>query len=315
MKGNISIVIGSWGSYNECNERALGSKWLDLSDYSDWDEIVEELKKEGFELDGIDEELFIQDVEGIEDRSVNWDYVNPETLFNTLKESGVLDDDYKYKVFCAFLEVRCFDDFEEKLLKMEYDKMERYLRRKKREVVQTEVSGLLAGVVYAESYLSELGSELGKEFAHLDYIAIMNMGGRRISLRTVHDHVDVSEIAAKHGGGGHAKAAGCSLTDTAYKEYVADTFPLAPLREDAKRNQYNVKHSSFGALYHGNKNDAYLLYPKGSEWRIDHNGETIDARFKSFDEGDHYLKRTHAAWLVKDDEFVEYLMKQVQHRG
>ena len=26
--GNISIVIGSWGSYNECNERALGSKGL-----------------------------------------------------------------------------------------------------------------------------------------------------------------------------------------------------------------------------------------------------------------------------------------------
>ena len=115
MNGNISIVIGSWGSYNECNERALGSKWLDLSDYSDWEEIVEELKKEGFELDGIDEELFIQDVEGIEDRSVNWDYVNPETLFNTLKESGVLDDDYKYNVFCAFLEVRSYDDFEEKV--------------------------------------------------------------------------------------------------------------------------------------------------------------------------------------------------------
>ena len=115
MSGNINIVIGSWGSYNECNERALGSKWLDLSDYSDWDEIVEELKKEGFELDGIDEELFIQDVEGIEDRSVNWDYVNPETLFNTLKESGVLDNDYKYKVFCAFIEVRCYDDFEEKV--------------------------------------------------------------------------------------------------------------------------------------------------------------------------------------------------------
>ena len=47
MSGNISIVIGSWGSYNECNERALGSKWLDLSDYEEWDEIVEELKKEG----------------------------------------------------------------------------------------------------------------------------------------------------------------------------------------------------------------------------------------------------------------------------
>jgi hypothetical protein len=59
----IRIVIGSWGSYNECNERALGSRWLDLADYGDWDEIVEELERQGFELDGIDEELFIQDID------------------------------------------------------------------------------------------------------------------------------------------------------------------------------------------------------------------------------------------------------------
>ena len=86
MKNNtISIVIGSWGSYNECNERALGSKWLDLSDYCDWEEIEEELKKQGFELDGIDEELFIQDIEGIEDSSTNWDYMHPERLFNIEK--------------------------------------------------------------------------------------------------------------------------------------------------------------------------------------------------------------------------------------
>ena len=29
----ISIVIGSWGSYNSCNERALGSEWLNLADF------------------------------------------------------------------------------------------------------------------------------------------------------------------------------------------------------------------------------------------------------------------------------------------
>lgn len=113
--GNISIVIGSWGSYNECNERALGSKWLDLSDYSDWDEIVEELKKQGFELDGIDEELFIQDVEGINDSSTNWDYVNPQQLFETLLESGILDDDYKYDVFEAYLEIYSFSDWENRV--------------------------------------------------------------------------------------------------------------------------------------------------------------------------------------------------------
>ena len=109
----IKIVIGSWGSYNECNDRALGSKWLDLSDYNDWEEIEEELKKEGFILNGIDEELFIQDVMRIPDSGINWDYVHPKTLFETLYESGILNDKYKKTVFDAFLEVRSYDDFED----------------------------------------------------------------------------------------------------------------------------------------------------------------------------------------------------------
>lgn len=109
--GNISIVIGSWGSYNECNNRALGSQWLDLSDYSDWEEIEEELKKEGFKLDGIDEELFIQDIEGLPSNCRNWDYTNPKELFELLQESGVLDNDYDYEVLQAYLELRSFDEF------------------------------------------------------------------------------------------------------------------------------------------------------------------------------------------------------------
>ena len=36
----IQMIIGSWGSYNACNERALGSKWLNLSDYEDWSKNV-----------------------------------------------------------------------------------------------------------------------------------------------------------------------------------------------------------------------------------------------------------------------------------
>lgn len=108
----IKIVIGSWGSYNECNERALGSKWLTLSDYCDWEEIVEELTKEGFELNGIDEELFIQDVDNFPSDATNWDYIHPETFFNLLYESDVLNDSYKYDVLMAFLEVRDFGDFQ-----------------------------------------------------------------------------------------------------------------------------------------------------------------------------------------------------------
>ncbi len=109
---DIKIVIGSWGSYNECNNRALGSKWLDLSNYNDWEDIEEELKKQGFKLNGIDEELFIQDVEGLPSNCCNWDYMNPKRLFEILSESDVLYNDYKYEVLQAFLEIKNFSDFE-----------------------------------------------------------------------------------------------------------------------------------------------------------------------------------------------------------
>ena len=109
ISNEIKIVIGSWGSYNECNERAYGSKWLDLADYSDWDEIEEELKAEGFELDGMDEELFIQDVDNFPSGAANWDYVNPQDFFELLLEADVLDNPGKYDVMMAFIEVRGYD--------------------------------------------------------------------------------------------------------------------------------------------------------------------------------------------------------------
>ena len=111
----IKIVIGSWGSYNECNERALGSKWLDLDDYESWEDVEEELKKQGFELNGIDEELFIQDIEGIDTKDLNCDYTHPKYLFELIKESGILDNSYSYETMEAFLEIRSFNEFEERV--------------------------------------------------------------------------------------------------------------------------------------------------------------------------------------------------------
>src|SRR5699024_4853363 len=74
-----------------------------------------------------------------------------------------------------------FEPFEQKLLAMEDTKVDRYVRKKRRQIVQTEIDGYYTGVVYAESYLSELGNELGKEYPHLDYIAMLNIGAKRIS--------------------------------------------------------------------------------------------------------------------------------------
>lgn len=202
-----------------------------------------------------------------------------------------------------------FDEFEKKILDMEEDKIERYIRRKRRELVQAPIDEYVAGIVYAESYHSELGNELGKEYPHLDYIAILNIGGKRMGFRTIHDHVDVSQVAGQYGGGGHAKASGCSLNEEAYKQFVTETFHLDPLREDARRNRYNLKDTSFGSLYENRMEEMFFLYSEDeSEWIIEHNGVKMDETFTSFREGENYLKRNHSAWLVRDEIFVQYLM-------
>nr|WP_285852040.1 oligoribonuclease [Sporosarcina luteola] len=206
-----------------------------------------------------------------------------------------------------------FDEFEKKLLDMEEDKIERYIRRKRRGLVQMQADNLFAGVVYAESYHSELGNELGKEYPHLDYIAILNMSGKRVGFRTIHNHVDVSEVAGQFGGGGHAKASGCSMTKDAFQKFVLDTFHLEPLREDARRNRYNVKHSLFGSLYKNRMEDSFFLYPENDQaWAIKQNNIKLEQTFTSFEEAERFLKRNYEAWLVRDDAFVNYLMEEIK---
>ncbi|WP_458118022.1 DHH family phosphoesterase [Bacillus sp. PK6-026] len=205
-----------------------------------------------------------------------------------------------------------FDEFEEKILDMEEEKIERYIRRKRREIVQTFINAHCVGIVHAESYHSEVGNELGKTYPHLDYIAILNMGGKKVSLRTIHDETDVSEIAGTFGGGGHAKAAGCPLTDEAFKLYVTEPFPLEPLRADAFKNVYNLKESDNGSLYINRDEDQFFLFPGEHGWNIQLNGVTQHETFTSFEEAERFIKRNYAAWLARDEAFVQYLMQQVK---
>jgi uncharacterized protein len=207
-----------------------------------------------------------------------------------------------------------FTEFEERLLEVEEGKIERYVRRKRRELVQTFIEERCVGIVYAESYHSELSHELGRNYPHLDYIAILNVGGKKLSLRTIHDDVDVSEIAARFGGGGHAKAAGCPLTEGIFQLYAAETFFIEPMRADAANNEYNTKSSRFGVLYENRPDDQLFLFPVEDRWHIDMNGETLEPSFDSFEEAERHVKRHYAAWLVRDDAFVQYLMRHAAKR-
>lgn len=203
-----------------------------------------------------------------------------------------------------------FDEFEQKLLDMEEEKIERYVRRKKRELIQTFIGEYCAGIVHAESYHSELGNELGKEYPHIDYIAILNLGGKKISFRTIHDHVDVSAVAGKFGGGGHAKASGCSMGKDAYKLFVQDIFPLDPLRQDAFKNKYNNKSAKQGSLYENKKGDKFFIFAEADDkWILEMNGKPIQEPYPDFQAAENYIKRKYQAWLVHDDIYVEFLKR------
>ena len=201
-----------------------------------------------------------------------------------------------------------FDEIEQTLLKVEESRVDRYIKRKKREVYQVTVGPHVAGVVHAESYHSELGNELSKEFSHLDYIAITMVGGKRMSFRTIHDDIDVSEVAGKYEGGGHQKASGCNLTEKAFKQFVEQTFYSEPIKRDAPKNQLNVKESDTGTLYTTKEKQNLFLKPnENQEWVLEINHKQQSQSFKSFQEAERYIKRRFGAWLNFDDKFEEYV--------
>ncbi|WP_423407035.1 DHH family phosphoesterase [Heyndrickxia sp. MSNUG] len=206
-----------------------------------------------------------------------------------------------------------FDEFEQKLLEMEEDKIDRYIRRKKREIVQiyTNTNGLYGGIVHAEFYHSELGNESGKEFPHLDYISIINLGGKKISFRTIHDDVDVSAVAGEFGGGGHAKAAGCSMNGEAFTRYINEAYPLGPIRQDAVKNVYNLKESKNGCLYENRERDLFMINAEGKEYFISLSNNDKLGPYESFFDAERHLKREYRAALAKDEIYVPYLESKV----
>lgn len=206
-----------------------------------------------------------------------------------------------------------FDEFEEKLLDIEEKKTERYIRRKRRELVQSYIGDICVGIVHAESYHSELGNALGKEYPHLDCISILNMGSKKISFRTIHDDIDVSNFASKYGGGGHAKAAGCQLTKEAYKVFIEKPFSIKPLKEDARHNHYNKKQRC--ALYENKADEQYLLYKDAKEqWVIEKNHVLLKEAYQSYDMAERFLKRSYSVGLAKDDQLINYLKQSYKQK-
>lgn len=201
-----------------------------------------------------------------------------------------------------------FTETENFILDIEEQKINRYIHSKSRQLIQTFVDDYCVGIVHAEQNMSELGNALNNQNPHLDMIAMVNMGGKKLGFRTIHDDVNVAEFAVKYGGGGHPKASGADLTAEAFATFVADVFGVLPNKLDADRNEFNLRESAYPVSYQNHQGDiSYIVPGGGGKFELIHNGTRIDNSFSSYTEAERYLKREYPSWLRYDKEYLPEL--------
>ena len=115
-----------------------------------------------------------------------------------------------------------WNKFENKILKIEKDTVDRYLKKKDKELYKIEYDGYLIGAVFSERYRSELGNYLSSIHPELDLVVMINMSGG-LSLRTEKD-IDISILAQKLNGGGHKKACGAPIEEEVKESILKNIF-------------------------------------------------------------------------------------------
>lgn len=122
-----------------------------------------------------------------------------------------------------------WNKFENKILKIEKDTVDRYLKKKDKELYKIEYDGYLIGAVFSERYRSELGNYLSSIHPELDLVVMINISGG-LSLRTEKD-IDISILAQKLNGGGHKKACGAPIEEEVKESILRNIFKDCKIKE------------------------------------------------------------------------------------
>ncbi len=117
-------------------------------------------------------------------------------------------------------------EFDERLLELEQDKINEYIKDKNKNLFVLDIQNKKSGIVFAESYTSELGHALAKLHPELDFIGIIKMEGF-VSYRTDKNDINLGkDIAEIYGGGGHIQAAGSHFNKSLSEEFAKHLFEL-----------------------------------------------------------------------------------------
>lgn len=135
------------------------------------------------------------------------------------------------KKFVDSTDSSVFSVFDSQLLEIEREKIKAYIDKKRLQMKEVTILNHPAGLVVAERYTSELGHILAEENKHLDFITIIR-SATEVSYRTIHDTVDVSEIAEHYNGGGHKKSAGSPITEDTLNKCIQLIFNQRVIDED-----------------------------------------------------------------------------------
>lgn len=145
----------------------------------------------------------------------DWDRVEPKNVIAyQLNSLHNLIGRWKFiERFSKNCEV-LFNTTESTLLEVEKRRTEQVIYQKResmlRKTLTLPIGTFEVGVVFSDSYHSELGNILADENPDLDFILLIN-GGNRLSFRGVKESIDLGIVASHFGGGGHPMAAGAVL--------------------------------------------------------------------------------------------------------
>lgn len=124
-----------------------------------------------------------------------------------------------------------FTDTELTLLEVEEFRCKSYIEKK---ILEAEFTTVTVGgkeyrvaYVFAEQYGSLLGNVIAEKYPSMDFVALIDASCDKVSIRGIHDHLDLGNDVAmvlgqyhKTNGGGHKKACAFSFT----REISSDVF-------------------------------------------------------------------------------------------
>ena len=148
------------------------------------------------------------------------------TFFSNLEGKDAFINNFYNKIVSDKENFKLFTDKENLFLDQKQREIEEFISDREKEmcIVTNEEYGFKFARIIIEMTMnvSELGNYIADKYIDsVDFVAIICNDINKISLRASDENeFDVSKVAERFGGGGHKKAAGCSLTEESSKFFL-----------------------------------------------------------------------------------------------